>query len=159
MALKFEGLRYLFSQIYSKKNLFWGTQKFVYNTTNPANGLPITVNYGGCNSTCVNGKVGRGPIPEGVAGLDLYQGIYFCCTTDNCNTNSIIVPISNYPRVNSCYSGFGASISGVSANLALPKACGTGGNYGNQYCYVNTNTFFYILGIIVNRPKLGYLNS
>ena len=95
----------------------------------------MTVNYGGCNNTCVNGRLGRGPIPEGVFGLDNFQGIYYCCTSDNCNTNSIIVPINNYvPRVNSCYSGFGGSVAGVSANIAFPKACGS--NNGNQYCYV-----------------------
>ena len=96
------------------------------------------VNYGGCTSTCENYNINRGPITaDGISGLDVFTGIYYCCSTgDNCNTAQIITPINNYvPRVRSCYTGVGASVGNVlSANLAAPKDCSR--NNANQFCYV-----------------------
>ena len=94
------------------------------------------VNYGGCTSTCENYNINLGPITaDGVSGLNLNTGIYYCCSNaDNCNTVSIITPINNYvPRVRSCYTGVGAGVGGLTAGLANTKECSK--NNANQFCY------------------------
>ena len=82
---------------------------------------PLNGGYGtyyNCANTCADGS--------GVGPYGLPTGVYACCTTNGCNTNSL-GPANSI--VQTCLSG-----SNTRVNCAAPN---------NKYCYVYTFFFLY----------------